>query len=180
MELILGFAALNKASGFYGIISLFTGHPIGAFQMLFNLYSIAVFPIYLLGLKTVTRVGALPSLSARLALMAATYLGDSALSVVFTVIFSRSWFANEDVAAPVPGTDTSQSATPAYELFITVATTIAVCAVRIYFGLVLIAYHKGLVRIRAREDKGTRVDSWWGRKIAKMERSATRVMATFE
>ncbi|ODQ81587.1 hypothetical protein BABINDRAFT_6267 [Babjeviella inositovora NRRL Y-12698] len=153
VETVLGFAALNKASGFYGIISIFTGHPIGFLQAIFNICSILMFPIYIMGLKAITRLHpeSRVNVTGRLALVTLTYLFDSALSVLFTLYFAHFWFANEDTQATHPvtdsTTDTSQSATPAYELFLTVSTTVILNAARFYFSLVMLSYTKGLTKV---------------------------------
>lgn len=149
VEIILGVTILNKASGLYGILSLFTGHPINFWQWLYNLLSLIALPVYasaLINLKVKARN------LRKISLATIVYTLDTILGSLFTLYFIYFWFTLEDGSVKSDGVDaTSQSASPARELTITISTTIIVTVVRFYFTLVMVSFTKALLKQNSME-----------------------------
>ncbi|RCK56131.1 Inositol phosphorylceramide synthase regulatory subunit KEI1 [Candida viswanathii] len=153
VEIILGITILNKASGLYGILSLFTGHPINFWQWLYNLLSLITLPVYasaLINLKVK------PKNLRKTSLATIVYVLDTLIGSLFTLYFIYFWFSLEDGSVKSEGQDatvgaTSQSASPARELSITISTTIVVTVVRFYFTLVMISFTKALLKQNSME-----------------------------
>ena len=149
VEIILGVTILNKASGLYGILSLFTGHPINFWQWLYNLLSLIALPVYasaLINLKVKSRN------LRKISLATIVYTLDTILGSLFTLYFIYFWFTLEDGSVKSDGVDaTSQSASPARELTITISTTIIVTVVRFYFTLVMVSFTKALLKQNSME-----------------------------
>lgn len=148
VEVILGITILNKASGLYGILSLFTGHPINFWQWLYNLLAIITLPVYvsaLINLKTK------PRNLRKISLATIVYVLDTLVGSIFTLYFIYFWFSLEEGSVKSTGADlssalSSQSASAARELFITLGTTISVTAIRLYFTLVILSFAKALLK----------------------------------
>ena len=139
---------MNKASGLYGILSLFTGHPINFWQWLYNLLAIITLPVYvsaLINLKTK------PRNLRKISLATIVYVLDTLVGSIFTLYFIYFWFSLEEGSVKSTGADLSsallsQSASAARELFITLGTTISVTAIRLYFTLVILSFAKALLK----------------------------------
>lgn len=139
---------MNKASGLYGILSLFTGHPINFWQWLYNLLAIITLPVYvsaLINLKTK------PRNLRKISLATIVYVLDTLVGSIFTLYFIYFWFSLEEGSVKSTGADlssalSSQSASAARELFITLGTTISVTAIRLYFTLVILSFAKALLK----------------------------------
>lgn len=86
----MGIAILNKISGFYGILSLITGHPIDFSQWVFYLSSILILPFYINGLQNVKNPN-LPKFS----LISLIFCGDTLASILFILFFSYQWFSTD-------------------------------------------------------------------------------------
>lgn len=149
VEVILGITILNKASGVYGILSLFTGHPINFWQWLYNLLAIITLPVYvsaLINLKTK------PRNLRKISLATIVYVLDTFIGSLYTLYFIYFWFSLEEGSVKSTGTDlssstlSSQSASAARELFITLGTTISVTFIRLYFTLVILSFAKALLK----------------------------------
>ncbi|KAK6460511.1 Inositolphosphorylceramide synthase subunit Kei1-domain-containing protein [Scheffersomyces coipomensis] len=172
IEIILGIAILNKAGGIYGILSIFTGHPINFWQWLYNVLSIFTLPFYisaLINLKT------RPKNARKMSLASIIYTIDTIIGLLYTIYFIYFWFSSEDVKSNsldyakravgndyaadqdygLPVTTTSKTTTPdlssqsaslVRELYVTFATTIAITAIRIYFNLVFVSFTKALLK----------------------------------
>ncbi|CAX45377.1 conserved hypothetical protein [Candida dubliniensis CD36] len=148
VEVILGITILNKASGLYGILSLFTGHPINFWQWLYNSLAIITLPVYvsaLINLKTK------PRNLRKISLATIVYVLDTLVGSIFTLYFIYFWFSSEEGSVKSTGADSSsalssQSASAARELFITLGTTISVTAIRLYFTLVILSFAKALLK----------------------------------
>lgn len=149
VEVILGITILNKASGVYGILSLFTGHPINFWQWLYNLLAIITLPVYvsaLINLKTK------PRNLRKISLATIVYVLDTFIGSLYTLYFIYFWFSLEEGSVKSTGADlssstlSSQSASAARELFITLGTTISVTFIRLYFTLVILSFAKALLK----------------------------------
>jgi hypothetical protein len=86
-EVIIALGIFNKLSGFYGILSIFTGHPITAIEWILNLVSLALLPLYVMAFINISKKNAL-----RMLVFAYVYAFDTLSSVGFTIFFSTHWF----------------------------------------------------------------------------------------
>lgn len=157
IEIIIGVTILNKASGLYGILSLFTGHPINFWQWLYNLLSLIVLPVYA---SALVNLKVKPKNLRKVSLATIVYFLDTLIGSLFTLYFIYFWFTLEDGSVKSQGEDatvgaTPQSASPARELTITISTTIVVTVVRFYFTLVMISFTKALLKQDAMEIRYT-------------------------
>lgn len=164
VEVVLGFAILNKMSGAYGILSLITGHPINIVQWVYYLFSLAIVPFYISALRSLSKPR--PGV---FSLATCLYALDTFTSILFTIYFSYFWWVHESSDAPpvevigdndsfgvakrLDGVDlTSQSASNAYEIFLTVVSTVGVNVLRSYFTLVLVAFTMRLIKASRNEE----------------------------
>ncbi|GMM33543.1 Kei1 protein [Saccharomycopsis crataegensis] len=105
VELVLGIAIFNKMAGFYGVLSLLTGHPIEFTQWIFYLSSLLIVPFYVNGLQNVKN----PNL-ARFSLISLIYFIDTVSGIVFILHFAYQWFSTNDTSvAKIPNTPTETS-----------------------------------------------------------------------
>lgn len=168
----MGVAILNKAGGIYGVLSLFTGHPINFWQWLYNFLNILVLPFYISGMLNLKNRA---NNARKLSLTCLVYIIDTVVGVLYTIYFIYFWFSREDNnPTAVPGyssgtkvesaIDTaikgaavekrdkaasalsSQSASPGRELFLTVSTILVVTTIRFYSTLVVLAFTKALLK----------------------------------
>lgn len=123
---------MNKISGFYGILSLITGHPIDFSQWLFYSSSILILPFYVNGLQNVKKPD-LPKFS----LISLVFCADTVASIFFILFFSHQWFGNNDTesstnASPAASTAASIAAVAVATAFTpaTAATGTAITATR--------------------------------------------------
>lgn len=162
MEIILGFAILNKAGGAYGILSIITGHPLNFWQWLYNILAIAALPFYITALSNLTtRNKNVDKISSACLI----YIIDTILGLFFTIYFMIFWFISEDpeqlstrslshpnVLRSTSSTSSedarlaSQSASSGRELFYISAFTIVVTTARIYFTLILLSFTRVLLK----------------------------------
>ncbi|ODV96588.1 hypothetical protein PACTADRAFT_79047 [Pachysolen tannophilus NRRL Y-2460] len=175
IELILGFAILNKVSGFYGLLSLFTGHPIDFMQWIYYMQSIFILPFYVYGLKALheprSNANGFKMVNVhRMSLVTVLYTIDTVLSVLFSGYFSWFYFSGKaeeadaasasviqntfDNGAQIPNmkravttsTNSSESASTTYELFLTFVTILCVSVARFYFNIVMLSFSKNLIK----------------------------------
>lgn len=158
VELILAFAILNKAGGVYGVLSLLTGHHLNFWQWVYNLLAFLVLPFYVSALFNLLD----RSTNVRKACLGCSiYIIDTLVGFVYTIYFVYFWFSREDknpagqaVASLAKRVvDTSQSASPARELFLTVSGTFVTTALRVYFCFVFLSFTKQLVLQSARNQR---------------------------
>lgn len=88
--MIVSFGILNKASGFYGLASLLTGHPISAMEWVLNLWSLAFLSLFVIAYIAMRQRQALTIL-----LFAHFYVVDTLFSIAFTIFFCVKWFKNQ-------------------------------------------------------------------------------------
>lgn len=156
VELILAIAILNKAGGVYGLLSLLTGHHMNFFQWLYNLLAVAMLPFYI---STLVNLLNRSCNMRKVCLGCSIYVVDTLIGLLFTMYFVYFWFSREDSSPGSYGsgndqltglkrayTETSQSASPSRELFLTVSGTLVTTAIRIYFCFVFLSYTKQLLR----------------------------------
>lgn len=150
VEVILGIAILNKASGIYGLLSLLTGHPLSFSQWLYNILSLLAIPVYILGLMNISRQ---PQVVRKMALTAVVYIADSIIGLFYTVLFAFAWFSGDaQLAPPLPQSKASiQLASPERESFFTTLTIVVLLALRVYTTLVIISFSRQLLRKQREE-----------------------------
>lgn len=108
VELITAIGLLNKASGFYGILSIFTGHPLSVMEWILNLLSLATLPLYIMSFQSIQTRNAL-----HMVLFAYLYTLDSLCSIGFSIYFCVHWFTEKAKAmASSSATDPSAPSTP--------------------------------------------------------------------
>lgn len=89
VEIILAIAIFNKASGFFGILSLFTGKPIGAVEWVLNVFSLCVLPLYVATYSKFANKSAF-----QIVIFAYTYIVDTFVSLGLTIFFCIHWFTS--------------------------------------------------------------------------------------
>lgn len=138
----MGIAILNKLSGLYGILSIFTGHPLDLVQWLLYITSILIVPCYAIGFRHIQKPKIL-----EFAPILVLYTIDSLTSLGFIVWFLAEWLINEDVKIEkIEGEDYSKSASQGYEYGWIFLTTIGINVSRVYFNLILLSFYKKLIR----------------------------------
>ncbi|KAG7749126.1 hypothetical protein KL911_005211 [Ogataea haglerorum] len=157
-QLVLLYAVINKMCGVYGLLSFLTGHPIDAVQWVYYLSSTAVMVLYIQGFRRVQT----PNIN-WFSLVVFVYLLDTVIGFLYTGYFSWLWFSEHDnyvqlTARAVTEDLSSQSASGAYELFVTVALTVITSLVRLYFTAIMLAFFKEM-RTAAKFDARFRISS---------------------
>lgn len=175
-ELIIAIGLLNKASGFYGILSIFTGHPLSVMEWILNILSLVTLPLYILAFQTIHTRNAL-----RMVLFAYLYSLDTLCSVGFSIYFCVHWFTEKAKVVAASGSESStggaavttsaaasmatnasadvyrrdsaadsnainKSASLPQETSTTITITVVFLLVRLYFNLIILAYARQLVR----------------------------------
>ncbi|KAI3402680.2 hypothetical protein KGF56_004561 [Candida oxycetoniae] len=157
VEVILGVTILNKASGLYGILSLFTGHPINFLQWLYNSLALLMLPVYVMASITLENQTKSPR---KISFATVVFCLDTLIGTFYTMYFIYFWFtedgsgggaarhvrAESSISASSP-----QSASQQRELFFIFSTTILTTAFRYYFTLVMLSFTKILLKQNAQE-----------------------------
>jgi len=164
-ELISLALVFNKATGVYGILTLFTGYSLSALQVSAYLGSLFVLATLCVCIPQIRKQSPLHNLA-----LAWVYAIDTVVSAIYTTVFATSWYlslihgktggatadvANDDVTAVVDGSvadgDPMQHGSrqavlskpggdgvqeTAFSLVLVVGFTL----IRVYFALVIMAY----------------------------------------
>lgn len=168
-EIIVSFGILNKASGFYGLASLLTGHPISAMEWVLNIWSLVLLTMFLIGYNAIRNKKALALLS-----FAHFYVVDTLFSIAFTIFFCVKWFkiqrktkttsviySARDASTAAATNLFSDSASLAQESATSIILTVFVLLARIYFAFVIIGYARQLIRRQnLRRYNGSPKGSW--------------------
>ncbi|CCH43796.1 putative membrane protein [Wickerhamomyces ciferrii] len=142
VELILGIAILNKLSGLFGILSIFTGHPLDFIQWLLYITSLLMLPYYFLGASNIRNPKILEH-----SVILIIYSIDTLTSLGFILWFAGEWFINEDVTAEIkPGEDYSKSASQNYEYGWIFLMTFVINLSRFYFNFILLSFYIKLIK----------------------------------
>ncbi|SCU93271.1 LAMI_0E13784g1_1 [Lachancea mirantina] len=161
VEIALGITILNKCSGFYGLLALFTGHPLDLLQWVLYLFSAFTLVVYAIGLSKTYKPDVLT-----FSLVVALFTLDTVLTCLFTLWFSNDWFSRGSgleesrpelqnpgsALGPPPelvkrgSSLASQSASQGYEHSVTILFTILTLAARFYFNAILLAFLQRLLR----------------------------------
>ncbi|SCV06110.1 LANO_0H22320g1_1 [Lachancea nothofagi CBS 11611] len=160
VELALAFTLLNKCSGFYGILGLFTGHALDTMQWLLYLSSVCTVLVYSSALVQIYK----PQLL-MYSLTLVVFCADTVLTCFFTLWFSGQWFSAQHGELTDPNSQTQQSQTPelqskykrgdtldsqsasqSAEFFLTILITLLALASRFYFNFIIMAFVQRLFR----------------------------------
>ncbi|CAI4368674.1 BAQ_1a_G0012210.mRNA.1.CDS.1 [Saccharomyces cerevisiae] len=158
VEIVLGISILNKCSGAYGILALFTGHPLDFMQWITYLWSVFTLIVFSQGLYLIHK----PNLLV-FSQICVLYTIDTISTCFFTLWFTTQWFTLEDTANidgnnalqsnPIStgklterGIDISkQSATESYEYTMTILITLVSLIFRFYFNFILASFVQELL-----------------------------------
>ncbi|GMM58777.1 Kei1 protein [Maudiozyma humilis] len=151
VEIVLGITIFNKCSGVYGILAIFTGHPLDFMQGVSYLWSILTLIVYVQGMYEILK----PTLLTFSQILV-FYSIDTVLTCFFTLWFTNVWFT-EEAASDQSGAATastkskrgedraSQGATEAYEYGMTMLITWVTLVFRLYFNFILASFVKELL-----------------------------------
>lgn len=148
-ELISLALVFNKATGLYGILTLFTGYAASALQVTAFLGSIFVLAVLLLCVPHIRKQSPLQNLA-----LAWVYAVDTVVSAAYTTAFATSWYfaANHDPKGPAGAGEGDASASPSdgdmktkagagvQETAASMVLVIMFTLIRVYFSLVIMAY----------------------------------------
>ena len=161
VEIVLGISILNKCSGAYGILALFTGHPLDFMQWIAYLWSVFTLIVFSQGLYLIHK----PNLLV-FSQICVLYTIDTISTCFFTLWFTTQWFTLEDTGngdgnttlqginsnsistgkLTARGTDISkQSATESYEYSMTILITLVSLIFRFYFNFILASFVQELL-----------------------------------
>ncbi|CAI4057408.1 hypothetical protein SUVZ_02G4780 [Saccharomyces uvarum] len=167
VEIVLGISILNKCSGAYGILALFTGHPLDFMQWVAYLWSVFTLIVFAQGLYLIHK----PNLLV-FSQICVLYTVDTICTCFFTLWFTTQWFTlegNVDLSSiatdasstasqainynsiatgklAARSTDTSgQGASETYEYSITILITLVSLIFRFYFNFILASFVQELL-----------------------------------
>ncbi|CCK69593.1 Kei1p KNAG_0C04920 [Huiozyma naganishii CBS 8797] len=155
VEIVLGVTLLNKCSGAFGILALFTGHPLDLMQWASYLWSVFTLVVYAQGLYQIHK----PKLLT-FSQIVVVFSIDTVLTCLFTLWFTGVWFAEESNTDAAMGTAASavarlvkrgaeidtQGATESYEYVFTIIITMVSLVFRLYFNFLLASFVQELLR----------------------------------
>lgn len=184
LELILLYTAINKMSGVFGLLSLFTNHKINFMQWTYYVLNTLVLIITVmcyLHIKKLT-TAALANISLNtdsnlptikiLAFFVLVYITDFFIGNIFMVYLTKMWFMEEYASSQTAASSTStvtksahlikrvsivlseQSASEVYEVFVSVVTVVVSEIIRIYFISIALSYYLRLRRRISRPCSG--------------------------
>ncbi|EAQ87144.1 hypothetical protein CHGG_03763 [Chaetomium globosum CBS 148.51] len=156
-ELISTALIFNKATGLYGLLTLFTGYSLSALQVTAYLGSVLVLAALAICLPHVRKQSPLPNLA-----LAWVYAVDTLVSAAYTAAFATAWYlaefhdtkgpagAEDDVATSPRNAgqvqhDAGQQAlekagTGVHDTAASMVLIVGFTLVRVYFSLVVMAY----------------------------------------
>lgn len=170
VELILIFTAINKMSGLYGLLSLFTNHPINFVQWMYYLLN-TIFVILTMACYSSIKKTASSALSntslntdenmSTIKITAAFtffYIIDFFIGNLFMVYLTNLWLKEEYLVNNTTSTAhmlskrvsdvlSQQSASEGYEVFVCLVTIIVTEGFRLYFMAIVLSYY---LRLRKR------------------------------
>lgn len=153
VEIVLGITILNKCSGAYGILALFTGHPLDYMQWISYLWSVFTLIVFAQGLYIIHK----PNLMVFSQILV-YFSADTLLTCFFTLYFSAEWFsmANAEKNESTVGVTkphnkrssdlASQGASERYEYTTTLLFTLVTLLFRLYFNFILASFVQELLR----------------------------------
>lgn len=144
VEITLGITILNKCSGGYGILAVFTGHPLDLMQWMSYLWSVGTLAVYAQGLYQIHK----PRVYT-FAQILVTFTVDTVVSCLFTLWFTGVWFSTGTDESPVAKRgegQASQGASEGYEYMITIIITLTSLLFRFYYNYILASFVQELLR----------------------------------
>lgn len=93
--------AINKVTGLYGILALFTGYDLNGLQLSHYIYSLVVFGLILYLMPSIRR----PDQPLRNVALAYVYVIDTIVNGIYTTLFSMGWFLLLSQHLEEPGKD---------------------------------------------------------------------------
>lgn len=184
VELALLYAAINRMSGVFGLLSLFTNHAINFMQWMYYSLNIVVLVSTVLCYIQVRWITAQALNNSPLntdanlftikiiALFVVTFIVEFFTGNIFMAYLTNLWFIEEyasqdnvsksgassssHLAKRVSDVLSQQSASEEYEIFVSVVTIIITEVIRVYFIFLVLSYY---LRLRRRI---TRPVSGWG------------------
>ncbi|KAK3293867.1 Inositolphosphorylceramide synthase subunit Kei1-domain-containing protein [Chaetomium fimeti] len=166
-ELISTALIFNKATGLYGLLTLFTGYSLSALQVTAYLGSILVLAALAICLPHVRRQSPLPNLA-----LAWVYAVDTLVSAAYTAAFATTWYlaafhdtkgpagAEDDAATSPSNGDVQhdegqqaqvQAGTGVHDTAASMVLIVAFTLIRFYFSLVVMAYARTVLLRFVRE-----------------------------
>jgi hypothetical protein len=159
-ELISLALVFNKATGLYGVLTLFTGYALSALQVSAYIGSILVLTVLVLCISHIRKQSPLQNLA-----LAWVYAIDTVISAAYTTAFATSWYlatlhdpngpagAEDDASSPSNGDvqlDADQAAqiragAGATDTAASMVLVVAFTIIRVYFSLVIMAYARMVV-----------------------------------
>ncbi|KAK5135324.1 hypothetical protein LTR08_005428 [Meristemomyces frigidus] len=91
-EFITFTLAINKVTGFYGILALLTGFHLNPLQLSHYLYSLAILALALYLSPAIRGAPANPSDALKVLALAWVYVADAVVGSVYTALFGLGWF----------------------------------------------------------------------------------------
>lgn len=137
---------LNKCSGLFGILALFTGHHLEFTQWILYLWSIFTLIVYAQGLFTYFK----PNLLTFSQIFVA-FSVDTFLTCLFTLWFTNQWYTLEDNTptqkniAAAAMQEPTQGASQSFEFIMAISITLASLITRLYFNFILASFVQGLL-----------------------------------
>lgn len=119
-DLIIVSGVVNKASGFYGILSLLTGAHISVMSWILHIFSLVAFPLYVYAFFAIKNRNALFFLA-----FVHIYFIDTLIDIGFTIVFCIKWFAHARSVAKQAAATASSSVLSAAGTAASAATKIA-------------------------------------------------------
>lgn len=154
----------------YGILALFTGHPLDFSQWIFYIWSVLCLIVFIAGLRQVYKPNLLT-----MSTVSTIFTVDTIFGCIYCLWFTAVWFGQEDSEIPAQSNEkhvtskdnlkapnsgiglaheiksrgssvSSQSASEAYEFTITMVLTLIPLAIRFYFNFIIVAFEYQLLR----------------------------------
>ncbi|CCF58544.1 hypothetical protein KAFR_0E03930 [Kazachstania africana CBS 2517] len=149
VEIVLGITAFNKVSGAFGILALFTGHPLAFMQWVFYLWSTVTLFVFAQGLFEIHKPNILT-----FSQIFVFYSIDTLCNCFFTLWFTGDWFNVESQTEAAVGSTitkrtediSSQGASQGYEYSMTIFITLTSLVFRFYFNFILASFVQELLR----------------------------------
>lgn len=154
VEIALGISIINKCSGAYGILALFTGHPLDSMQWVLYIWSIFTLIICVQGLYQIHKPNVLT-----FSHIFITFIIDTLFTSFFTLWFTAQWYNLEGNSNNVKDTKSSysdapvdysskiahQGASEGFEYGVTMFITILSLAGKLYFTFIIASFVQELL-----------------------------------
>jgi len=160
-ELIALALVFNKATGFYGILTLFTGYSMSALQI--SAYILSLVALVVLG-YTIPHIRKQSPFQNMI--LAWLYVLDTLVNIAYTIVFAVTWYlanfhdpkgpagaeddhdspSNGDVQLDPDQTKQAEAGLGVQESVFSLMLVVALMLLRVYFSLVVLAYARSVVQ----------------------------------